>query len=92
MSTIDIKVQALRALGYEGSLSTMTLAWLQSDPAVSAVTLRSAWSQWLSARGHSEGVFDERWYFFLGGAGYAGTLKERERQFWAALVKQVDAA
>lgn len=92
MDITDTKIRALRALGYEGSLSDMMLAWLQSDPAVSATRLREAWSQWLSARGQVDGVPDERWFFFLGAEGYTGTLAEREQQFWDSLVREADAA
>lgn len=92
MDVIETKIRVLRSLGYEGALHDMTLAWLQSDPAVSAVKLRQAWSQWLAARGQVEGLPDERWFFYLGAQGYTGSLADRERQFWETLGEKTDAA
>lgn len=92
MEVIDTKIRVLRAMGYEGALNDMTLAWLQSDPAVSADKLRDAWSQWLSARGEVEGLPDERWFFYLGAEGFTGSLADREQQFWEALGEEVGAA
>ena len=92
MSVIDPQSSALQALGYEGSCADMTLAWLRSDPAVSANRLRNAWSEWLSARGYAEGIYEERWFYYLGAEGYKGNLGDREKQFWEALAYQGIAA
>jgi len=82
MSRIDDKFAALRGQGFTGSLSDMTLQWLQANGA-SSNTISDAWLQMLSALGF-EGQHNDAWYAFLGSLGFEGAIADRTADFWAA--------
>jgi hypothetical protein len=79
-SLIDAKWNALVGKGYTGSMSDMTLAWLQANGATSG-HISDAWLEMLEAKGGS-GQRNDMWYDLLGTMGYTGALPDRELQFW----------
>lgn len=42
------------------------------------------WKQWFTLQGQPEGSTADRWYAYLGGLGYTGSLRTRQRKFWEA--------
>ena len=82
---IDAKFDALRALGHTGTISDMMVTWLQADGAVSESVV-DAWDEMLSFQGFKDfGHRNDMWYALLGDRGFtAGTLAEREFDFWTA--------
>jgi hypothetical protein len=84
MSTlVDLKFAALRSQGFTGSMSDMTLQWLQAGGATSGA-IRDAWAEFLALQlgGSETGSFVDDWFAYLGSLGYVGSLRDREYQFW----------
>ena len=75
----DAKFDALRDQGFTGSISDMTLQWLQANGATSG-SITDAWLEVLPGTGQR----NDRWYTVLGGMGYTGSLNDREFAFWVA--------
>jgi hypothetical protein len=73
----DAKFDALRDQGFTGSISDMTLQWLQANGATSG-SITDAWLEVLPGTGQR----NDRWYTVLGGMGYTGSLNDREFAFW----------
>jgi hypothetical protein len=73
----DAKFDALRDQGFTGTLSDMTLQWLQANGATSG-SITDAWLEVLPGTGQR----NDRWYTVLGGMGYTGSLNDREFAFW----------
>jgi len=44
----------------------------------------SMWKQWLIAQGAVGNSTADLWYNYLGGLGYVGSLRQRQRQYWIA--------
>lgn len=98
-SPTDARFNALRALGYSGSISDMTLAWLQDGgPATGPVTgplkaLPDAWRSVLEQLAIEDpafnpvGDFDRStwWYEYLQSQGYTGGRGQMDLQFWTSL-------
>lgn len=87
--TIDLKFTALRGLGFTGSISDMTLQWLQGNGATSNA-LPDAWIEYLAIEldTAATGVRTDDWFAFLRAEGHTGSVNDMENQFWQA---QVDA-
>ena len=92
----DTRFNTLRALGYTGSISDMTLLWLQDGgPAVGPVTgplktVSDAWRSVLEQLAiedpafNPSGSFDRStwWYQYLQSQGYTGGRGQMDLQFW----------
>jgi hypothetical protein len=90
MATVsDLKFEALRGLGFTGTLSDMTLQWLQDNGATSDA-LSDAWLEFLAIELDTDatGVRVDDWFAYLGAEGHTGSISDRELQFWQ---DQVDA-
>lgn len=88
MATVtDLKFTALRGLGYTGSISDMTLQWLQANGATSPA-MADAWLEFLAAvlLTAATGNRVDDWYAYLGAQGHTGSVSDRELQFWQAKV------
>ena len=82
-STTDLKFNALRAQGFTGSITDMTLQWLQNSGAIS-FSVSTAWDQMLQMNGY-ETQRNDGWSDMLNDMGYVnGSLSDRAHQFWAA--------
>jgi len=75
----DAKFDALRDQAFTGTISDMTLQWLQANGATSG-SLTDAWLEVLPGTGQR----NDRWYKLLEDMGYTGSLNDREFAFWAA--------
>ena len=87
MATLsDIRFEKLRALGYIGSISDMTLAWLQDNGATSN-QISDAWVEVLDSFPLGlTGSRNDKWFELLGLVGYSGSLNDRELAFWSGPV------
>ena len=85
MPTImDAKFAALRAQGFTGAMSDMTLQWLQ-DAGATSNHVADAWLEMLELQGLPiSGQRNGLWYAYLGVLGYTGSINDRELQFWLA--------
>ena len=86
MATLsDEKFAALRTLTYTGSISDMTLQWLQANGATSD-SISDAWEEMLAAQlvATPTGQKNDDWFQLLGEKGYSGSLTDRELAFWQA--------
>lgn len=87
MSTSALKFIYFRALGFEGAMPEMELAWLQSQ-GTTADQLSDAWYEFLSAQlapatpGH---ISDMRFAYFRS-LGHTGSRSDMENQYWRAAV------
>ena len=83
MATLnDAKFAALRAQGYTGAMSDMTLQWLQANGATSN-SISDAWLEMLVAQGIAPNTHrGDGWYDYLGLRGYTGSINDRELAFW----------
>lgn len=86
MATIsDARFAALRTQGFTGSISDMTLQWLQFNGATSKM-ITDAWREMLVALGAwsdtQAGQRNDAWYLYLGVIGYEGQISDRELDFW----------
>jgi hypothetical protein len=66
----DARFDALRVKGYTGSISDMTLAWLQAEGGATAKDLPTAWIQMLANQGFATGDRNTDWFDFLRANGY----------------------
>lgn len=82
MSRIDDKFAALRGQGFTGSISDMTLQWLQFNGATSG-SQSDAWLEMLAVLGF-EGQHNDAWYALLGSLGFEGAISDRTADFWLA--------
>ena len=82
-SLADAKFAALRTAGHTGSMSDMTLQWLQAGGATSP-SLTDAWLEWLAVKGFPGGSRNDGWFAYLRGAAHTGSLNDMELQFWEA--------
>ena len=84
---IDSKFEALRAQGFTGSMSDMTLQWLQANGATSN-QIPDAWNEVLSILVSTAGANSDRWYVYLKDSGFGGTdqnqINDMELAFWLA--------
>lgn len=84
MATLnDAKFEALRALGFTGAISDMTLQWLQDNGATSGA-ISDAWHEALFATGLVTEPFhiNDAWFAVLGTGGHIGSINDRELSFW----------
>lgn len=82
---IDCRFDALRALGYTGSVNDMLYVyWL--DQGGTGNQLNDRWFSALGALGQTEGSLNDRWYAYLGSLGYEGQINDRETQYWCDLI------
>lgn len=98
-SLTDVRFNTLRALGYSGSISDMTLLWLQDGgPATGPVTgplktIPDAWRSVLEQLESEDANFNptgsyhrsDWWFEYLGSLGYSGQMNDRELGYWLAL-------
>ena len=84
-SVVDAKFSALRTQGRTGTISDMTLQWLQANGAT-AKSIPDAWDQMIDVQmvAPSSGNRNDDWYTLLGEKGYSGALADRELAFWEA--------
>ena len=83
-SLTDVRFQALRALGYTGTVSDMLLPWLQSEGAT-ANNIPDAWREMLIGHLPSQAGAYQRsdwWYAYLGSLGFTGNMNDRELAYW----------
>jgi len=78
---VDAKWDALRGQGFTGSISDMTLQWLQANGATSG-QISDAWLEMLTDKGAAGSQRSDMWYDLLGQMGYEGALPDREFLFW----------
>ena len=82
----DEKFSALRGLNHTGSISDMTLQWLQVPAAVTATALPDAWREWLDDKGFATGNRNDDWFAYLESVvTNPGALNDMELQFWTSL-------
>lgn len=81
---VDAKFNALRGKGFTGSITGMTLEWLQDNGAAGEKTMPDAWRAMLASKGFNTGNRNDDWYALLGSLGYTGTITDREYAFWIA--------
>lgn len=81
MSTLnDAKFQALRDQGFVGTITDMTLQWLQLNGATSD-SISDAWREMLAIEGFS-GQRNDAWFGYLGSLAFTGHHNDRELAFW----------
>lgn len=80
---IDTKFAVLRA-SYSGSISDMTIAWLQDNGATSS-HISDAWKEMLADKlvATPTGNKNDDWFQLLDELGFStGSLNDRELAFW----------
>lgn len=84
-SLTDAKFDGLRAQGFTGSISDMTLQWLQANGATSD-NITDAWREMLTSKILDKPQAYQRndwWFQVLGELGYSqGQLNSRALAFW----------
>ncbi|CAL9955394.1 hypothetical protein VPHK225_0009 [Vibrio phage K225] len=82
---IDCRFDALRGLGYTGTVNDMLYAYWLAQGGTGG-TLNDRWFSALGVLGQTENTLSDRWFEYLGSLGYVGRVNDRELEYWCGIL------
>ena len=82
-SLIDCRFEALRELGFQGSVNDMLFEYWEALGGIGN-TLNDRWVSFLEDRGFF-GQLNDSWYSYLGSLGFEGHINDREFLYWCGI-------